>query len=115
MATFPTLNRVIADDRQPDTGITMVIAPNGAPFGQSLYSDEYFIFTPTFINVSASQLTTTKTFYDTNKLLAFDFDYVHNGLTTVTYECYFMSPGLSYTPMESATYIVRSYFRGKEK
>lgn len=115
MATFPTLDRIIADDRQPDTGLFTVIAPDGGIFGQSLYDDEYFIFTPTFVNVTQAEVTTLKTFYDTNKLIAFDFNYTHSGLTTVSYECYFVAPGIQYIPQESKTFLCRAWFRGKEK
>ena len=118
MATFPTLDRVIADDRKPDTGLFTVTAPDGSTFGQSLYDDEYFVFTPTFISVTEAEVTTLKTFYTTNKLIAFDFEYVHTAgasFTTITYECYFVPPGIQYIPQESGTFVCRAWFRGKEK
>ena len=115
MATFPTLDKVIADDRKPDTGLYHSIAPDGSMFGQSLYSDEYFNFALTFISVTEAEVTTLKTFYDTNKLIAFDFNYVHRNMTTVTYECYFTAPGIQYIPQETGTFVVRAWMRGKEK
>ena len=115
MATFPTLDRIIADDRKPDTGLYTVNAPDGSTFGQSLYGDEYFNFSPTFISVTEAEVTTLKSFYATNKLIAFDFEYIHRNMTTVTYECYFIAPGIQYVPQETGTFVVRAYFRGKEK
>lgn len=120
MATFPDLNRIIADDRAPDTGLITIIAPNGALFGQSLYADEYWVFSPTFIHVSQGEVDALNAFYAANKTVAFDYQYKHLRMATITYECYFIDPGISVIPTEATEnnlpiYIARATFRGRIK
>lgn len=121
MASFPSLKRVQVNDRARETGLTTVIAPDGSLFGQSLFSAEYFLFTPTFIDMTGAEVSTLQTFYVVNKLLAFDFDYVHRGMTTINYTCQFVTPGLEWYPTEayntaisSSRFIARCWFRGKQ-
>ena len=117
MATFPTMDRIVGDDRQPDTGLVSVIAPDGNIFGQSLYDEEFWNFNPLFINVSESEKNTLEAFYATNKTIAFDFDYVHTGFSPITYECYFVAPGIKVMPhpQNMKTFICQAFFRGRIK
>lgn len=115
MATFPTMDRVVLDDRQPDTGLNTVVAPDGGLFGQSLYDEEFWIFNPVFISVTQTEMQTLQTFYATNKLVAFDFAYTHKDMTTITYECNFVSPGIKVMPQLTGTFICQAYFRGRIK
>lgn len=114
MATFPTLNRQQIDDRQPDTGLSLVRAPNGQQFGQSFYDEEYWFFNPVFVGLSEADALNLQAFYEANKILSFDFVYSNRGSASITYECQFID-GLRIIPNEAQRYTAQAFFRGRIK
>lgn len=117
MATFPELNRRNTDDRQPDTGLISVYGPDGSQFGQSLYSDEYWIFTPQFTGLTLTDRLQLESFYKSNKLLAFTYNYRDVNAGLEIYECYFVSPGYKIVPLQTPpgqeVYVAQAWFRGR--
>lgn len=116
MADFPTLNRVMGDDRQPDTGLTSVIAPDGRHYGQSFYDQEFWLFNPIFVNLGAVDKTNLESFYKSNKLLAFDYTYAQLNGPPEQYTCYFVAPGIKILPVQTPqgqeVYQAQAWFRG---
>lgn len=114
MATFPALNRRELDDRQPDNGLVIILAPDGNLFGQSLYNSVFYDFAPLFVNLSNADVVTLETFEATNRTLAFDYLYEANNRPTVTYECFFKPPGIKIISKQDII-IAQAFFRGKVK
>lgn len=117
MASFPLLNRVQADDTQPDTGLIVVYSADGNQYGQTFYPSgtEYYIFTPKLIGLTETEKNSLQTFYVQNKNVAFDYSYQDYRFPSDTYTCFFLPPGLRFVRRPMGLYEAYVSFRGKLK
>lgn len=114
MATFPNVDRREVDDMRPDNGLSIVHAPDGYTYGQSLYVDVYQEFHVLFPNLTPAEADSIRQFEQDNRTVAFDYEYEIRGRLTVIYECIFLPPGVKIR--ETQTVIMgEAWFRGRIK
>ena len=112
MAAFPNLKRQENEDREPDNGLRIVLAPDGNQFGQSLYGAVWYEFRPIFVNMTEAEAFNLEAFEEANRLLAFDYSYVARNRSTLVYSCRFFNPGVRVVWSQEQIW-AQAFFRGQ--
>lgn len=86
MAAYPTYGQLLASEIDGDGGIVLDRAQDGTTRGRAFYPATKRAFTVRHL-LSAAELVTLHTFYETNKLVTFSFAWT--GPDSGTYTCFF--------------------------
>lgn len=113
MATYPDLDLSFQSTRETDGGVSLQLSPNGEPFTQSHFANNWFVFTLIHPLIPSSDKNTLETFWATNRDLAFDLTpYKKDNVNYI--DCRFYPEGVQSQRVKGDLWTCRAVFRARK-